>query len=171
MDNNQADTTALPILISWYLTPLAILLVLLGVIAGDPDSVTGGLCIMIVLMSSLMNVASVILMKQSPAQVIKIRNLRVGLNYVANFFLLYLLLPLWPEIWLLILLMTIGTAIYSSFGGTFIHCLVFSAVLISISYFLGEMTGIKVWQTGMHCLVLLFIGPFINRLTALCKAG
>jgi hypothetical protein len=146
------------------MTPLAIALVLSGVFFGDLDSMNGWFAVIIVTLSAVMNVTSVILMKQNPELVLRIRNLRVGLNYLANFFLLYLLLPVWPDVWLLILLMAIATAIYHSLESTYIHCVVYSCALIGIAMLTGQLEGIKTWQTFIHCVTICVFGPFINRL-------
>jgi hypothetical protein len=156
--------TDVPILISWYMTPFAILLVFLGVYYGKPEGTNAMFAIAIVLSSALMNVTSVLLMQQSPERMVVYRNFRVVLNYVANFILLCLLIPVWPEVWMLMLLMAIATAIYGSLQSTYIHCIAFGALLFGISYLTGELGGIKTGQTLMHVLALFFLAPFINRL-------
>lgn len=164
MENNETNSSAVAILVSWYMTPLAILLVFSGVIFGHPDTLSGGIAMAIVIFSSLMNVVSVILMQQSPEKVIGIRNLRVALNYLANLFLIYLLLPCWPDIWLLVFLMAIATAIYDSFQSTVVHCVCFSLFLFGIGYLTGELEGIKLWQTVMHSVTMIIFGLFVNKL-------
>lgn len=151
-------------LVSWYMTPYAVLLVVMGLIFGHPPIMEARLTVAILVLSILVNLSAMVGLHKAPGYSALIRDLRVGINIVCNFWLIYILLPYWPEIWMLLLLVVIALSVYDSREATFLYCCAFGCLLIFVAYMKGIMIGVRMGQVFLYALTLLFVGLFINRL-------
>lgn len=164
---NVGNPKALPEkmkMVSFSMTPYAVGLVLMGLIFGYPTAAHAHWSIGILIVSILVNLGAIVGLEKIPLRSSLIRDLRVGINTVCNFWLIALLLPYWPEIWMLLLLMVIALAVYDSWEATLSYCCAFSAMLILIAYLKGMATGLALGKTLIHAVTLIVIGLFINRL-------
>jgi len=151
-------------MVSFSMTPYAVGLVLMGLIFGYPRATEAHWCIGILVVSILVNLGAIVGLEKIPLRSSLIRDIRVGINTICNFWLIAILLPYWPEIWMLLLLMVIALAVYDSWEATLSYCCVFGGILILIAYLKGMARGIHLGQTLIHAATLIVIGLFINRL-------
>jgi hypothetical protein len=158
-------------LVSRYMTPYAALLVLMGLYFGRPPKIEMWLTLGILAVSLAVNLGSMIGLEKAPAQAPLIRDLRVAINVVCNFWLIFILLPYWPEIWMLLLLVVIALSVYESRKKTFRYCCAFSCLLVFIAYLKGLTTGVRLGQVLIYAATLVCVGLFINRLIGLVEAA
>lgn len=169
---SAGDEKALPEklrVVSFSMTPYAVALVVMGLIFGSPNTTEARLSIGLLIVSIVVNLGAILGLEKIPVRSSLIRDVRVGLNVVCNFWLIYILLPYWPDIWMLILLMVIALGVYDSRKATLFYCCAFSGLLIFIAYLKKMLNGVHLGETLIHVGTLLFIGPFINRLVGVLQ--
>jgi hypothetical protein len=142
----------------------------MGLIFGHPNAMEARLCLGILVVSIVVNLGAMVGLEKIPVQASLIRDLRVAINVICNLWLIYILLPYWPAIWMLLLLMIIALAIYDSREAALFYCCAFSGLLIFIAYLKGMTQGIRLGQTLMNAVTLVFVGLFINRLVGVLQA-
>ena len=94
-----------------HLTPLAVLVVLPGVLLAALSRADVWLSVGLLAYAVLMNYVSVLVPSRNVQRLAKFR---VGSNYVVNIALVWVLYRVWPSVWLLLLLMSVGPALYQS---------------------------------------------------------
>ena len=147
-----------------FLTPFAILLVLVGDIFADPSPRALQLSIAIVLVTTLGNVAASIYMNRNPKEYLLIRKTRVAVNYAFNIALIYLMLPYWTPIWMLFLLTIIAVGVYENRETTVIHATLFTVVLFMIAFQRGLLNGNFTYELAAYAIAIWFVGLFVNGL-------
>src|SRR5438046_628460 len=104
MEEDQLDALNTAKLVNLYMTPLALFIVALGVIASFSWNRITVMSLTLVAITALANLTFVYLAGKIPDKVLLIRRWRMGFNYAANAALVFLLLPIMAPIWLLFLL-------------------------------------------------------------------
>lgn len=144
-----------------YLTPLAALIVLPGLLVTAlplPAVIVGGA---LIACSVLVNYLSILLVKFDIRLVGK---LRVGSNYVVNIFLLWLLYRSWPLVWSLLLLMSLGLAVYQTRRDSFLSGLALIAMLLAVHWSYGGHS-LEDWAiVGVKASMIIVLNLFVNGL-------
>jgi hypothetical protein len=155
--------------VGFSMTPYAVALVLMGLIFGHVDRMEAHMSIGILSASIAVNLGAIVALERAPSRASMVRDLRVGLNVICNLWLVYILIPYWTEIWMLLLLMIIALAVYGSKETTAVYCGAFSGLLIFIAYLRGLLQGPRLGETLIQAITLSVIGMFINRLVDLIQ--
>ena len=121
-------------LVNHHLTPLAAIIVVPGLIVGPLPQLVVVVGALLIGCTLGINYLSVYLMKQ---HVPLIRKLRVGTNYTANIFLLWLLYSTWPPVWMLLLLMSIGLAVYQNRRDSLLANFALVTLLLAVHWVFG----------------------------------
>ncbi|MEA3506601.1 MAG: hypothetical protein U9R36_03815 [Elusimicrobiota bacterium] len=143
-----------------YLTPLALVMVLLAVIFSQPRGDILIFSFILIFLSLIFNLAIdmdiKILAFLKPA--------RRAANIYINAMLVYYLGQYWAPMWCLLLLTPISVAVNSSRRKTFLTSLLMSFLLMLI-YFLRGVDSAVFWgQALSQAAVIIFISLFINAL-------
>jgi hypothetical protein len=148
------------------MTPFATFLVLAGVIFGGPPRQAAGLALALVAATAGFNAYSVRWAANKPEKFLDIRNLRIVLNHSFNVWLIWLLLPHWPPIWMLFLLTMIAVGTYEERDATITHGILLAGLLALVAFLRG-VTGSHAWAgVATQGATLVFAGLFCNRLVA-----
>jgi hypothetical protein len=149
-----------------HLTPLAILAVAPGLMFTDiPEShrVLGAVLFFYAIM---MNYLSMYLITHKK-NVDDIAKLRVVSNYVTNIGLACILYQAWPMVWLLLLMMSIGPAIYQPRREAMGSAGAVAMMLLAVHYFFGE-PGLGPWLEALaRGGAIVLLGLFVNGLAVL----
>lgn len=152
-------------LVSRYLTPYSLILVVTGLILRFFEPMESIPAIWILLATVVVNIGVKTqgewLPFRTPAW---FTDWRVGVNLAADLLLIYLLMPHWPEVWLLLLVMAIAIAVYDSLDKTLFHCCTFGCVLLLFTWLNGMAQDYRLGQMLMYGTTVVFIGLFVNRL-------
>ncbi len=171
MDSNHRIRLETMRLVNRYMTPFATVLVLAGVFFGGPSSGHSGLALALVAATAGFNAYSVRLAARVPERFLEIRNIRVVFNHTLNVWLVWLLLPHWPPIWMLFLLTIIAVATYEGRDAVISHGVLLAGLLLLVAYLRG-LDGVQAWAAvGAQGATLIFAGLFLNRLVAQARAG
>jgi hypothetical protein len=152
-------------MIDVYLTPYAIVLVVMGAVSSGLHRATEA-ALGIVVFTSLANAAFMVWMRRRPSKAVLIRHLRIGFNYCFNIILLYLLWPYWRPIWMLFLLSIVAIGIFEDRRSTASTAGMFTVIILFVHHLRG---GDQSWSA--QCEVIMFLvtiwtaGLLINRLT------
>lgn len=153
-------------LINRFMTPFATGLVLAGLAFGSADRRSSALAAVLVAVTAGFNAVSVHLAARNPARFLEIRNLRVVFNHTFNVWLVWILAPHWPPIWMLFLLTMIAVGTYESREATLAHGVLLGGLLGLVCHFRG-IAGTLAWaQIWTQAATLVFAGLFTNRLVA-----
>jgi hypothetical protein len=147
-------------LINLYLTPLAIILVLMAIIFSQPIGIALYGSIALIWLGIINNTLTATLAKKNPLLV----KVRMVLNILINVLLVYLLIGFWGPIWYLFLMTPIATAVYSSRLQTFIMSLVMSGLLILVYYAKGVVSPAAWGQAMSRIFLIFFLSLFISAL-------
>ena len=154
-------------IVNWFMTPFALVLVMMGIYFGKPDLGSMRLAVVIVMFTCWANVASLYVLEKHPSRMELIRKTRVVANYLFNLGLLYLLLPVWKPIWMLLLLTILAVAIYETREGTIVHAALFTFMLLFVGSLRGMLKGAVLGELIMYAATIWFAGLFVNALIAL----
>lgn len=149
-----------------HLTPLAILAVAPGLMftpLPERHRVVGAVLFFYAIM---MNYLSMYLIANNRS-VENIAKLRVVSNYVTNIGLACILYRTWPMVWLLLLMMSIGPAIYQPRKEAMGSSAAVAMMLLAVHHFFGE-TGLGPWlEVSAKAGAVVLLGLFVNGLAAL----
>ncbi|MDA2925280.1 hypothetical protein MYX65_11650 [Acidobacteria bacterium AH-259-L09] len=144
-----------------HLTPLAVLIVVPGLIVVPLPKlavVVGGI---LIAYSVSINYLSIYLVKRD---IRFIATVRVGSNYSVNIFLLWLLYSTWPPVWTLLLLMSIGVAVYQNRRDSFLCSLTLAWVLLVVHWSFG-VHSLQAWAiVGVEASIIILFSLFVNGL-------
>ncbi|MEE8160447.1 MAG: hypothetical protein V3T61_02295 [Acidobacteriota bacterium] len=144
-----------------HLTPLAVVIVVPGLIVTPLPLIAAIVGWVLITYSVLINYLTVYLMDRNARF---IGSLRVGSNYTVNIILLWLLYAEWPVVWVLLLLMSLGIAVYQHRRDSFLASLAFSMMLLVVHWNFGDnsLWGWSLAVTEVTIMVLLNL--FVNGL-------
>lgn len=157
-------------LVNRFMTPFATFLVLAGVVFGAPPREHAALALALVAATSAFNAYSVRWAAKNPEKFMDIRNLRIVLNHSFNVWLIWILLPHWPQIWILFLLTMIAVGTYEGRDAAISHGVLLAGLLALVAYFRG-VAGAQAWAAvATQGATLVFAGLFCNRLVAQARS-
>ncbi|MBN2406265.1 MAG: hypothetical protein JXJ19_01080 [Elusimicrobia bacterium] len=146
--------------INSYLTPMALILVLMAVIFSQPL----GASLYVSLVLLIASLGNNILLAAFSGRIPTLRKTRMIVNVVINILLVYTLVVYWGPVWYLFLLTPVATAVYSGRLKTFLVSLGMSALLALIYMVRGAGSAAEWGQILSKILLIIFISLFINEL-------
>lgn len=157
-------------LVNRFMTPYAVFLVLSGAVMAVNSERVVWMALAIAAVTSLLNMATLRLAAARPERLPKIRTVRLVANHFLNVWLIWLLLPYWPPIWMLFLLTMIAVGTYEGWRETIEQAALLGGLLAVVSYLRG-VTGKTDWGiVGMQIATLACVGLFTNRLISQVRA-
>jgi len=147
-----------------HLTPLAIILVVPGLIVADIPQTHQVAAAGLLIYSILLNTWTA---RGDKDRLVSYGRFRVASNYVVNIVLLWILYAAWPLSWLLMLLMGAGVAVYQKRERAFGSSLAFAAMLLAIHGIFGDTTLFGWVSAATKAGVLVMFTLFINGLPGL----
>ncbi len=157
---NQALTTKKISVVSYYLTPLAFIVLLQALLYTSefvPLKIIGPL----VGIAILNNLIFTYFVKKSPVLLI----VRMFINVIVNIFLVYYLIETYTPIWFLLMLTPIATAVYSTRLKTFFCALGMSALLFIIKAMHGFEPPADWGSTFSRIIFIVLLSLFINAIS------
>jgi hypothetical protein len=100
-----------------------------------------------------------------------IRKVRMAVNILGNLGLLWVMLPYWPEVWLLLLLMVVAQGVYGTKKSTLIWGIACTVAMVTIGWRKGMLSQFWIPEITVYGTTYILIGLFVNRLVTLLKAG
>jgi hypothetical protein len=168
---NPNDLPEKMLLISRLMTPFAVFLVLMGLVFGHPPLAESRWAIGILAVTVLVNFSSMIRVGQDHRQAQMIRRLRMAINVICDFWLMWILLPYWPEAWLLLLLMVVAQGVYGTRRTTLLWSCGCAVALFVIASMRGMTNVFWMAEAMIYGVTYIFISLFVNRLVHLVKVG
>ncbi|MEK7745177.1 MAG: hypothetical protein AAB576_00745 [Elusimicrobiota bacterium] len=157
------------LLVSRYATPLAILLVVLGIIVSNPEGWARDISLFLLCFGILFNLAAGWWMRKKDQVHPAFMGFRLALNLGSNILIVYLLGGYWSPIWMLLALTPMATAIYDSRAKT----LGISAGVVFILVLLQALRGMNSpldWgQVAARGCFIVLMSLMINDLAALAR--
>jgi len=164
MDQNQRELIKTMQLFTSYLTPFAIMLVLMGIFFGKINSFLSIIIISLLTVTTFFNVGTLFYVKKYPKKIYSIQKLRLGLNYISNIAFVYMMTPFWSPIWLLFLLTMIPLSLIESRQNTLLHTSIMSLVLLVVYFAHDMLQGIYLGEFIVYVVFLNMISVFVNQL-------
>ncbi len=146
-----------------YLTPFALLLVLMGAVAVGFNRATI-VAIALIGMTSVTNYAMIRLMARPGVNFTTLRNFRIAFNYLFNIPLVYLLWPFWKPVWMLLLLSISSVATFEDRKTTTGTAALFTVVLFCIQFLRGSHAWATYCETFTYAASIWTVGLLINQL-------
>ncbi|MDA2933113.1 hypothetical protein MYX82_02090 [Acidobacteria bacterium AH-259-D05] len=144
-----------------HLTPLAALIVVPGLLVAPLPALAAIVGGILIAFSVFINYLSIYLMKRD---VRFIGTIRVGSNYVVNIFLSWLLYAAWPLVWMLLLLMSIGVAVYQSRRDSLVAGWAIALMLVAVHWNYGG-ESLQDWtMVGIKASIIILFNLFVNGL-------
>ncbi|MFA6319108.1 MAG: prepilin-type N-terminal cleavage/methylation domain-containing protein [Elusimicrobiota bacterium] len=162
-ENGCEDLSKRAALVSRYATPLAVLLVALGVAISQPVSPVKELSIGLLVFGLVFNYAALpfISKMKDPSCCVHIR---VFVNLAANALIVYLLGGYWKPAWLLLALTPLATAVYDSWNKTLASSLVVGALLLLIEATRKLSSPLEWAETAANALFIVLVSLLVNEL-------
>jgi len=145
-----------------HLTPLAAIIVVPGLFAANLSQREIILAGSLIVFSVIINYTLMYMAKGEKARFFG--SIKVPTNYVVNILLLWLLYAAWPPVWLLLLLTSIGVAIYQPRKDSFLAAIALALMLVVVHWMFGEQT-MQAWtQAGVMASMLVLLNMYVNGL-------
>lgn len=145
-----------------HLTPLAAIIVLPGLLVANlpmRDAVIAGA---LIILSVILNYTLMYLAKGNKARFFG--SIRVVVNYVVNIVLSWLLYAVWSPVWLLLLLMSIGVAVYQNRRDSFLAGLAFTLMLLVVHWNFGEHSLMAWTEVAVKASMVMLLNLYVNGL-------
>lgn len=150
-------------LVSRYATPLAVLLVTLGVVISQPVSPVKELSIGLLLFGLVFNYAAVpVLARMKDASCCV--HVRLFINLGVNALIVYFLGGYWKPAWLLLALTPLATAVYDSWNKTLLTSLGVGALLLLIQATRKLGSPLEWAEQGANVLFIVLVSLLVNEL-------
>jgi PAS domain S-box-containing protein len=154
-------------LVDRFFTPFAATMVLAAMFLGYAEPREEHIALAIVSLLVVFNEGSVYLARRHPEWTLRIGYSRIGTNFLANIFLVYLLGTFWGPMWLLFVLSPISTALYADWKKTILTSVISAGALLAI-YASRGLSGSVGWgQASLHASFIVFISLFVNSIARL----
>jgi hypothetical protein len=143
-----------------HLTPLAAIIVIPGLLVANlpmRDAIVAG---SLIVLSVVVNYTLMYLMGGNRARLIG--SIRVTTNYVINIVLLWLLYATWGPVWLLLLLMSIGVAVYLPRRDSLIAALAFALMLVAVHWNFGDHSVMAWTEVGVKASMIILLNLYVN---------
>lgn len=152
-------------LVNRYATPLAVLLVSLGIIFSSPRSPLREIAVGLLFFSVVFNFLTVKLIGRGGLP--GLLETRLAVNLGVNIVLVYILGEGWAPIWLLLPLTPMAVAVYGSQRATLAASFAVSAVLLIIRAAHGPVTPVDWGQTAAYGAFTILMSLLVNELARL----
>lgn len=146
-----------------HLTPLAVLVVVPGLVVAGLPRVRALLSLGLLVYSVLVNYLSVLWLGQ---RVEKVAKFRVVSNYLVNIALVWLLYTSWPAIWLVLLLMAVGPALYQSRRDAALTGVAVAMLLLAVHGLLGDYSVLAWADAGVKACAIVVLSLFVSAIPA-----
>lgn len=150
------------ILVSRYASPLAVLLVALGLVFTQPTGSVRNISIGLLIFSIAFNLVAAVFLKGPNANLVL--RLRFYANTAVNAVLVYVFGRHWPPMWVLFLLSPIGTALYGSKRETYAVSGSMAALLLLIAAARGAQAPIEWAEQVANGSVIVCVSVLIHEL-------
>ena len=144
-----------------HLTPLAVVVVVPGLSLAPLSRVrmlvSGGLLVY----SVLMNYLSMFLLRRD---LVVVGRFRVVSNYVVTIGLVWVLYTAWPTVWLLLLLTSVGPALYQDRRDAILTGLAMAVFLLVVHGLLGAHSGAAWAEAGVKAYAIVALSLFVSGL-------
>lgn len=154
-------------LVNRYATPLAIILVALGLFLSQPTMPVRNIIVCLLLFSIVFNLVTVKIIKRGDGT--GFIKLRMFINFAVNVALVYYLGGYWLPIWLLLALTPLATAIYDTRSKTLFVSIGISAILLIIQSTRRPNDLIDWGQQLAYASFIILVSLMINELSTLTK--
>jgi heme A synthase len=144
-----------------HLTPLAVLIVAPGLMVGPLGRTQALLGAELLAYAVLMNVLTV--------RLERFTQLRVVSNYVVNIVLVWLLHRYWPVVWLLLLLMAVGPALYQDRRDAVLTGIAIAGLLLAVHALTGARSPAAWADAGVKASAIVVFSTFVNGLRRLTE--
>lgn len=145
-----------------HLTPLAAIIVIPGLLVATLPMRSAVVAGALIVLSVVLNYTLMYLARGNKASFFG--SIRVVSNYVVNIFLLWLLYAAWSPVWLLLLLMSIGVAIYQNRRDSFLAGLAFALMLLVVHWNFGEQSAMAWTEVGVKAAMVMLLSLYVNGL-------
>jgi len=145
-----------------HLTPLAAIIVLPALLVADLPVSSAIVVGTLIVLSVMLNYSLMYLARGNKARFFG--SIRVVVNYVVNILLLWLLYATWSPVWLLLLLMSIGVAVYQNRRDSLLAGLAFAAMLLVVHWNFGELSMMAWTQVGVEASMVVLVNLYVNGL-------
>jgi hypothetical protein len=145
-----------------HLTPLAAIIVLPALLVADLPVSSAIVVGSLIVLSVILNYSLMYLARGNKARFFG--SIRVVVNYVVNILLLWLLYATWSPVWLLLLLMSIGVAVYQNRRDSFLAGLAFAVMLLVVHWNFGELSMMAWTQVGVEASMVILVNLYVNGL-------
>jgi len=160
-----SDKIRLIVLVNRYALPLAIILIVFGVVFSQPLAHVQNISIGLIVFTTIMNLGVVEIVKRSPKIMPWLIKLRLYINLGINAYLVYILGGYWPPIWLLLCLTPIATAVYGTRGKTLFTALGISVLLLGIHAMRGLNAPVDWGQQAACVCFIILLSLMINDIS------
>jgi hypothetical protein len=143
-----------------HLTPLAAIIVIPGLLVASvpmPSAIIAG---SLIVLSVLVNYTLMYLAGGNRARLIG--SVRVATNYVVNIVLLWLLYAAWGPVWLLLLLMSIGVAVYLPRRDSLFAAVAFALMLVAVHWNFAEHSVLAWTEVGVKASMIILLNLYVN---------
>jgi len=145
-----------------HLTPLAAIIVLPGLLVANLPMRSAIVAGALIVLSVILNYTLLYLARGSRARFFG--SIRVVVNYVVNILLLWLLYAVWSPVWLLLLLMSIGVAVYQNRRDSLLAGLAFALMLLVVHWNFGEQSVMAWTEAGVKASMVTLLNLYVNGL-------
>jgi hypothetical protein len=145
-----------------HLTPLAAIIVLPGLLVANLPMRSAVVAGALIVLSVVLNYTFMYLARGDKARFFG--SIRVVTNYVVNILLLWLLYAAWSPVWLLLLLMSIGVAVYQNRRDSFLAGLAFALMLLVVHWNFGEQSVMAWTEAGVKASMVMLLNLYVNGL-------
>ncbi len=169
---NAPETTRdvrMVMLVNKYATPLAILLVGLGLVFSQPVGAVKVVSASLLVFGVFFNLLAIPAIKQFGPVKPWLPRARMLVNISTNVVLVYCLGGYWPSIWLVLALTPIAAAIYDDRKKTFLTAVGISSALVAIQFLRKESTPSDWGELIGHVAFIVLLSLLINELAATAR--
>lgn len=144
-----------------HLTPLAAIIVVPGLLVASLPMRARVVAGILIGLSVVINYVSIYLMKGDARFV---GSIRVSINYIVNIFLSWLLYAAWGPVWLLLLLMSIGVAVYQTRRDSLLAGIAIALMLLTVHWNYGDPSLLAWTEAGVKASIIVLFNLFVNGL-------
>lgn len=149
-----------------YGTPLAVILVALGLLFSNPAPGVARLSIGLLALSLAFNLALAKWVRTYLGDASGWIRFRLFLNIALNLAQVYLLSPVWPPIWLMLTLTPLATAIYEDRASTLASSCSISLLLLAINLMRGINSTMEWGMQLAYAAFIILMSLMVNVLSA-----
>lgn len=175
METAPSDRPASPIevemasLVTLYATPLAVFLVILGLIFARPSGRIKELSFGLLVFGLLFNLSLARFLKTYRGNARRLIRLRLFTNLVVNILLVFFLGKYWTPVWLLLVLMPLATAIYESLDKTIAASVSVSFILLTIRILQHPAKPLEWGEHLAYAAFIIMLSLLVHGLSAAAR--